>query len=736
MDIKQFIKLIQKNIYILLGVPILLAMLVWYFTRNEAKIYSSSTTIYTGIASGMSLVSQEPRNVDFFGVKIVFDNFINIVTSRETMEEVGIELFAQNLMSNGKNDELITASHYRDLVKRTPKAIKNLIVPNDLETTKLNMVKYKNLSDTNFIYKLLNLEDQHYSVKSISKIKAIRIDNSDLIKVEYSNDDPGITKQTLVILTKVFMAKYRDMNQGQSSSVVKYFEDQVVIAAQTLKEAEDRLLQFNQQNDIINYYEQSKYIAAQKEELGVKIQNIRMDLVSAEAAVNELESKLGQKALISLKSKNIIKLRNQLSDLTSKDTYLKTTNEDGKNDKKLVKVANDIRELKTDLQLEIKKLSSISETKEGLPIRQVLTSWLENIVKLEESKAQLSILNERKMEFEQTYKRFAPLGATMKRIEREINVAEQAYLSLLNSLGLAKLKQQNIEMSSSSEIVDAPFFPITAQPSKRKILVAAAGIIGFIFTLALIIILEYLDTTIKNPDRLKKLTELELAGIFPKLGNYSKRINFDFVKNRMVELITQSINYNLENVDHKTKIVTVFSTQNVEGKTVLTTNLANMLGSFGLKVLQLNYKSFTNKDFDETVDNPQHTYFEYVKNSNFPEVKTIDELLGNDIKSSDYDFIFVEFPSIIYYQYPVKLMSDSDLNLLVVRSNRNWTKADTNALNIVKSANKKLPIVVLNGVDLDTIDLVLGEIPKQRSRIRRIVKKLLTLQLRSKYTFK
>jgi len=82
MDIKQFIKLIQKNIYILLGVPILLAMLVWYFTRNEAKIYSSSTTIYTGIASGMSLVSQEPRNVDFFGVKIVFDNFINIVTSR------------------------------------------------------------------------------------------------------------------------------------------------------------------------------------------------------------------------------------------------------------------------------------------------------------------------------------------------------------------------------------------------------------------------------------------------------------------------------------------------------------------------------------------------------------------------------------------------------------------------------------------------------------------------------
>ena len=47
----------------------------------------------------------------------------------------------------------------------------------------------------------------------------------------------------------------------------------------------------------------------------------------------------------------------------------------------------------------------------------------------------------------------APLGATLKRIEREINVAEKEYLSLLHSLNLSKLRQQNIELSSNIKAV-------------------------------------------------------------------------------------------------------------------------------------------------------------------------------------------------------------------------------------------------------------------------------------------
>jgi len=720
----------------ILGVPVLLAVLVWYFTRNETKTYISSTTVYTGIASGMSLESQESKNVDFFGVKIVFDNFINIVLARETMEETGIKLFAQNLMLEQPKREFISNYHYRELQKNTPQNIKDLIVKGNLNATVAAMSEYKKRNDTNFLYKLLNLDNHHYSVKAISGIKAKRINNSDLIKVEYSNDDPGITKQTLVLLTQVFIEKYKLLQQGQSNNVVKYFEEQVALATQRLKDAEDRLLNFNQSNNIINYYEQSKYIAAQKEELGVKIQNIRMDLVASEAAVQELESKLNKKELIKLNSKKIIELRNKLSSLSSEEAFLNTTNQNGNNRKKITKLHLEKMRLKKELAYEINKLSAVSASKEGIPVQKVLGTWLENVVKLEETKSKLSILNERKMEFEQTYKKFAPLGATMKRIEREINVAERAFLELLHSLTLAKLKQQNIEMSASTEIVDQPYFPIKAQPSKRKVLIVAAGLIGAIFTLAIIIILEYLDSTIKTPDRIKKLTGLELAGIYPKLIKYSKRLNIDPVKTRMIEMMVQSIKYKLENGEKRPKIIILISTQNIEGRTLMASNLSEMFYKFGRKVLQLNYISEMKKDYSEPLSESGHEYYEYEIGHNFPELDSIEQIMPKEYSPSDFDYIFLELPSIIYHQYPVKILNNSDLSLLVVRSNRNWTKADNNALTIIKESNSKEPMVVLNGVDIDTLNEVLGEIPKRRSRIRRIIKKLLTMQIRSKYTFK
>ena len=46
----------------------------------------------------------------------------------------------------------------------------------------------------------------------------------------------------------------------------------------------------------------------------------------------------------------------------------------------------------------------------------------------------------------------------MKRLERKIDIAEREYLSLLHSLGLAKLRQQNVELKSNLKLIEVPFF--------------------------------------------------------------------------------------------------------------------------------------------------------------------------------------------------------------------------------------------------------------------------------------
>lgn len=98
MNLIQFTRIIQRNILVLLIVPILLAGLFFLLTKNQAKKNASSTTIYTGIASGYSIESQKSTCIDYFGVNNAFDNLINIINSRSTLEEVSLTLFAKCMM--------------------------------------------------------------------------------------------------------------------------------------------------------------------------------------------------------------------------------------------------------------------------------------------------------------------------------------------------------------------------------------------------------------------------------------------------------------------------------------------------------------------------------------------------------------------------------------------------------------------------------------------------------------
>jgi hypothetical protein len=109
-------------------------------------------------------------------------------------------------------------------------------------------------SNNNFVYELLNYDsDKHYSLKAISKVDATRISNSDLMKLTYTTDDPGICQQTLAIYNQVCTNNYKYI-KNRSDDVVKYFQGELEKARQKLKEAEDKLLEFNKRT-IINYYE-------------------------------------------------------------------------------------------------------------------------------------------------------------------------------------------------------------------------------------------------------------------------------------------------------------------------------------------------------------------------------------------------------------------------------------------------------------------------------------------------
>lgn len=370
----------------------------------------------------------------------------------------------------------------------------------DFDKTIQNLTNYYNSSDTNFIYGLLHWgANRHYSIQSIqNSLQIFRITNSDLVRLIYTSDDPGVCQQTLKIIANVFVKNYKLLKANQTDLVVRYFREQVDSADVRLQAAEDRLLRFNKRNNIINYAEQTKYIAAQKEDLDLYYQNEQVRMAQSSASLRELETKLTRRDSIYLKSDLINQRRKEYADITERILINELAEDyDQRIGNEIQKLRLRGDQLRDEIKLYVDQLYLYSHSTQGLPIATLLEEWLTNALIYEEAKASLVVLSRRKMDFVRTYQRFAPLGAMLKRIEREITVAEQSYLELLRSLNLALMRQQNLAMATNIRIIDPPFFPLSARPSNAKLLVIAAFLIGLFLVAFIILVLEYFDTSIK-----------------------------------------------------------------------------------------------------------------------------------------------------------------------------------------------------------------------------------------------
>lgn len=832
MKIIDLIRLLRKHIVLLVFTPLVLALLVVALTWKPDWKYASATTLYTGLATGSSI--EMDKSFNFFATNTAFDNLINIIKSRETQQEVAIRLLAQHLMLGKPDPKYISRKSYDQLKKITPPYIYQLVardikmpaplpdtatagntIPSALipaadsftfqdftdvnslhlfppsinrvayERTVLNLTSLMESNDTNFVYKLLNFPNPHYSFKDISTIKAQRIANSDLVQLDYETDDPGICQQTLALLTEVCIRNYKNIKENRSDAVVKYFEYQLKQAAERLRVAEDKLLEFNKDNNIINYYEQSKAVAVVKEDLDVEYNNKRIKLAGIEAGIKRLEEKLNLQQQIQLKSTNILDKKNQLGDLNYRIASAEVS-ADSKDSQNLAQLKAQAESLKSEIKNAVGELYKYGYSTEGLPISTILNDWINNVIEAENVKAGIQVLGERIQEFQKQYAIYAPAGANIKRIEREISVSEQEFLEILHGLNQAKLKMQDNELSSNIKAVDPPYYPLSPLSTKRKILVLVAALFGFLLVASSILAMEYFDDTLKNPAKGTKILKMPLLGVFPKLLLKTGSINFPLITNRLLEIMIQHVELTLKtnHTNQATSTLLLFSTQPMEGKSIIAGNLARKMISQGKKVLVLNYNhdllskrlsasylsAVANHNSQNSVPQPdkkisfinlllgypdtridsnnpllaqpqtylgKEHYMEYTLDEAFYSTTNYQEILAQNQFTLSYtpDYVIIEIPPIVYHPYPISLVAGIDIPVLVCRSNRNWSEADEAALDVLAKLNSRQTRFILNGVKPEVIETILGDLPKKRSRLRMKIKNFIRFQFFSKNQF-
>jgi len=601
----------------------------------------------------------------------------------------------------------------------------------------------------------------------LSTIFVQRVQSSDLISLKYSTTHAGICQQSLTLLIEVFLERFKSIQEGQTNSVVEYFENEMTAAKEELAEAEQRLLHFRESNKIINYYEQTKFIAEEKEDLDSEYQQEIMELASAKAALSEIESRMTIKTNISLQNDRILEKRKRLSDLATKITLAELHNKGDLREVMLLREESE--QLKMEMTDDIQNLYAIGRSASGLPMSVILDQWLENVLNVEQTKARADVILQRKEEFYKKYDTFAPLGSEKNKIEREIELAEEKYLKYVESLNQSRLKKQNVESSASVKIIDEPYFPLTAKKSIRKILIAIGFIVGVVLTAGVFILLEYVDTTIKTPERVVEFTKLSLLGVYPKILDQKKtNVDFPYITNRLVELIIQRIKLSIikiEKEENEPYLILITSTRDREGKSFMADYLFEKIQNAGNKVMiikphreednsvelkslkKIGEDSFINKlrqwlgiealvnvisssqkkldEFEDPIKSNET--FVYEISNDFFDVDNIKSLLQNPyISTISYDYIFLILPPLLKSEFPAEIVRKTDLSILVTRANRNWNKADDQALHLFQNSINHKSKVILNGTRVDILDSMIGEIPKKRSWRRILAKKIIT----------
>ncbi len=734
MNFIQFIRVILDHKFLILSVGFIMSITIYYGTRNEKKEYSSSAVVYTGLATGYNIESGSKQRFDLFATRVAFDNFINIIKSADTHEEVCLRLLSRHLVYDAQ--DIIDYSHLRKIF---PDSIKyDFLDVFSIKNTKENLINYMQKSDVNKVYKLLRSTHKFYGMNKISSIKVQRVQSSDLLELSYTTEHPRICQETLEVLIDVFREKYRSIQSNRTSSVVQYFEDRVLKAGIRLDNAEKSLLKFRTDNQIINYYEQTKSIAEQKENLDHEHKTETMELASAQAALNHLKSTLGKKVNLGLQSKIILDIREELNEISTKIAILEIEDPDTP---ELLKKKRKAKKLKLNLEKEVGKLYEAGRSVSGVPVKNLLKEWLDNVIAVEERKARVEIILKTRLDFEGKYNTFAPLGSELKKIEREIKISEDEYMSFLKSWNEAKLRQQNIDMQSSSnsiKILDEPFYPLEAKKSKRMFLVVVGFLAGTIFTIAILIFFEFIDSSINNIERAEELTKLKSLGVFPNLNKKKTNLDYDYVADRVIEIMIQKIKLIVLSSVKKEKkpyLIILTSTLRNEGLNFLSDLFSDKLKSVGNNVMILSPNS---KEENAKKNKNFGNYFKlfYDIKDNFFDVKNIKDLFKEkeDLFFASYDYIFLILPSLLHNEFPTNIVKNADLSLLICQSNRVWKKADTQVLDLYKKAINYDFFVILNGVRIEYLEDIIGEIPKKRSRIRKIIKNLISGNIKkSKY---
>lgn len=751
MDVIQFLRTLYKYVPLLILLPLITIIITFIFVQNSEREYRARAVISSGFIEAQNTPGND-RRISRDQVMFQYANLMELMSSKNVYDFVTYALLKHDLENPdqafrpfGERYEALSPQLRMAIIDSLDHALKN----------------YRHLNERDGVGTLileLALEKEYDYEKMQNRVNVRRMGQSDYIQVIVETESPGLSAFIANEFASHFIDFYRSSQNRLLDVNVEFYLEQVRMRENQLQERTRQLQDFKVQNSITNITEQTKALAIQMTDFERVREREMRNYMGAQSLIDSLNVVLQQggegyvEGRVADLNSDVAVARRSMAELNRRRVNAQVRG----NVELAAELESQISDERRRLQEAISTIDNQALADPRLARQQLLNQRLILAIEAENSRQALIFLESELERLQNKTREFARMEAVLDAYIRQINLAEQDYLSMLDRLNQFRLRQQSMSSGSQMEQIEAALPPTDPMPSKKLIILLVAGAGSFAFALVAVFVVEYLDLTIRNAQNLANRTNKPVYGVIPELktdevdipslfsSDYTRDDALSKATASMIRLLRHNL---LSKIKGKKLLLT--SPHPRTGKTFVSVFMAYAIAQANYRVLLIDtgtrdhalttqfgaepaLERFLRGEIrpSEAAMETTHPLISIIGCNNTN--KTISEMASQaQIKDAmdrvveDYDLVIIDSTPLVKENNARELLPFVDSVTLVFSALDVINGVDKSVVAELNEAEASFNGTILNKVDVSEIEHIYGELDKDRNFMRRAFKEII-----------
>ncbi|MBN8851868.1 MAG: hypothetical protein BGO55_19035 [Sphingobacteriales bacterium 50-39] len=595
MDLAYLFRILLKRKWIIIGSAMLAAAVAWILTRDQQKYYFSTTRISTGFAIPDEIKINESSS-GMYDAEVKFNNAINTWTSPSVLSLLSYELILHD-MTNPKPFRSLTAAQKQSAFYKSINAeTARKTFEEKLETMSV-LTSYK--PEEKALLEYLNLYG--YGYKSvITYLNVFKLQATDYIEVDCKTENPELSAFMVNRSYAQFLRVYKNIRSTKSQESIDTLQSIMEKKKQEYDEKQ-RLVRDAGLTDVAAQATSQQDLIAQAEQQQSEERDHLTDLTYQLRRVEQKLEALGAPATGGAKTtspnnnEELVQARTAMNNAYA--DYLKT------NDKDKLARYNQLRQEYYSKYVNSEPAPTTGGANTSSERNDLLEKKQDLETTIQASNEKIKNIQARIATLRSTASSTSSRNATVEALLQEAKLAEKDYFDAkqryTNALDIGSSSVNNFRQLQIAQPAIEP------EPSKRAITVGMAGLVTGVTAVLIIVILSYLDSSVRTPSIFSKVMNLKLISIVNFMnmknkalkdvitGNLKEQGNSEKKRSNTFRESIRKLRYEIE---HSGKRIFLFtSTKKGQGKTTLIQALSYSLSMSKKKILIID-TNFSNND--------------------------------------------------------------------------------------------------------------------------------------------